>query len=177
MQSLCENFQDIPVNAQRVKPYLDGLFDEYFAIYGDFFQQRGCAEQYAEKSALDKAEPASWYTPPDGLFITLQRNQEIIAMGAYKRFDHATAELKRIWTRHDLRQQGLAQKIVLELERRAKLAGYQQVYLTTGFKQTAAVKLYLSLGYSPQFELNTQFDFEALVDSPLQGSLPFRKKL
>ncbi|MCG2572190.1 GNAT family N-acetyltransferase [Acinetobacter sp. ME22] len=177
MNSFSDQFLDVPVNAQQVQPFIDGLFNEYFAIYGDFFAERGHADEYAEKSKSDKEEPAEWYAPPNGLFITLQRNNEIIAMGAYKRYDEQTAELKRIWTRSDLRKQGLAAKIVKELERRAKQAGYSHVYLTTGFKQIPAVKLYLSLGYEPQFELNPEFNFEHYAESALKGTLPFRKAL
>ncbi len=81
-----------------------------------------------------------------GLFIVLEREGEIIATGAYKPKDRHTAEIKRIWTHRRLRQQGLAAKVVQELERRAVLAGYSHIYLTTGFRQPEAVKLYLSQG-------------------------------
>jgi GNAT superfamily N-acetyltransferase len=64
-----------------------------------------------------------------------------------------TAEIKRIWTHPALRQQGLAAKVVQELERRAVLAGYSHIYLTTGFRQPEAVRLYLSQGYEAQFDL------------------------
>ena len=63
----------------------------------------------------------------------LERDEKIIATGAYKPFDERTAEIKRIWTDKSLRQQGLAARVVQELERRAVLAGYSQIYLTTVF--------------------------------------------
>lgn len=85
---------------------------------------------------------------PQGLFIVLERDGEIIATGAYKPFDEHTAEIKRIWTNKTLRQQGLAARVVQELERRAVLAGYSHIYLTTGFRQPEAVRLYLSRGVS-----------------------------
>ncbi len=91
-------------------------------------------------------ELSEWYLPPQGLFIVLEREGEIIATGAYKPKDRHTAEIKRIWTHRRLRQQGLAAKMVQELERRAVLAGYSHIYLTTGFRQPEAVKLYLSQG-------------------------------
>jgi hypothetical protein len=40
----------------------------------------------------------------------------------YKPYDPQTAELKRIWTRSDLRRQGLALVVLQELERRCKAA-------------------------------------------------------
>ncbi len=85
---------------------------------------------------------------PQGLFIVLERDGEIIATGAYKPFDEHTAEIKRIWTNKTLRQQRLAARVVQELERRAVLAGYSHIYLTTGFRQPEAVRLYLSRGIS-----------------------------
>ncbi|SQI92051.1 N-acetyltransferase GCN5 [Klebsiella oxytoca] len=84
----------------------------------------------------------------------LEREGEIIATGAYKPKDAHTAEIKRIWTLRRLRQQGLAAKVVQELERRALLAGYSHIFLTTGFRQPEAVRLYLSQGYEAQFDLN-----------------------
>lgn len=79
-----------------------------------------------------------------GTFVVLERHGEIIATGAYKPYDKDTAEIKRIWTKSSLRQQGLAARVVQELERRALLAGYSRIYLTTGFRQPEAVRLYLS---------------------------------
>ena len=38
-----------------------------------------------------------------------------IAMGAFKRYDAQTAELKRIWTRGDLRRRG-TQRVLQQLE-------------------------------------------------------------
>jgi hypothetical protein len=46
-----------------------------------------------------------------------------------------------------------AAAVVQELERRAVLAGYSHIYLTTGFRQPEAVRLYLSQGYEAQFDL------------------------
>ncbi len=78
--------------------------------------------------------------------MSLSVRAKIIATGAYKPKDRHTAEIERIWTHRRLRQQGLAAKVVQELERRAVLAGYSHIYLTTGFRQPEAVKLDLSQG-------------------------------
>ncbi len=75
----------------------------------------------------------------------------------------------------NLRQQGLAGRVVQELERRAVLAGYSQIYLTTGFRQPEAVRLYLSQGYQPQFDLNR--DPEEYSQPPFDGRLRFTKTL
>ena len=87
----------------------------------------------------------------------------------------STAELKRIWTRGDLRRQGLAQRVLQQLETLALAQGYRRLYLTTGFRQPEAVGLYLSNGYQPQFDLNR--DPEEYSQPPFDGRLRFTKTL
>ncbi|WP_454877640.1 GNAT family N-acetyltransferase [Serratia inhibens] len=145
-----------------VEPVIQGLFGEYRQRYGDYFGDQ-------EQETLDL------YAPPQGAFIVLLRAGEPIAMGAFKRYDPHTAELKRIWTRTDLRRQGLAQKVLQQLETLALEQGYRQLYLTTGFRQPEAVGLYLSNGYQPQFDPTV--DSEVYSRPPYDGRLPFRKSL
>jgi len=145
-----------------IEPIIDGLFAEYRARYGDYFGEQ-------------EEEPLGLYAPPDGAFIVLLRHETPIAMGAFKRYNVTTAELKRIWTHGSMRRQGLAQKVLLELERLAGLQGYEALFLTTGFRQPEAVRLYLSQGYQPQFDLS--IDPERYSQPPFDGRLPFTKTL
>jgi len=156
-----QHFRDVSPEAPELQPILSGLFAFYASRYGDFFRSN------------QEVEKTEWYLPPRGLFIVLERDGEIIAMGAYKPFDEETAELKRIWTRGDLRRQGLALLVVQELERRALRAGYRRLYLTTGFRQPEAVRLYSSFGYQPQFDLSG--DLERYGQPPHDGRLRFTK--
>jgi GNAT superfamily N-acetyltransferase len=158
---MSEQFRDVSPEDADLQPIIDGLFGEYAARYGTISQRRG--------SGTDGV------VAPQGLFIVLERDGEIIATGAYKPFDERTAEIKRIWTNKALRQQGLAARVVQELERRAVLAGYSQIYLTTGFRQPEAVRLYISQGYQPQFDLNR--DPEEYSQPPFDGRLRFTKTL
>jgi GNAT superfamily N-acetyltransferase len=156
-------FRDVSPEDAELQPIITGLFGEYEARYGDFF------------SRTAEEELTEWYLPPQGLFIVMERDGETLAMGAYKPFDAGTAELKRIWTRRDQRRQGLALRVVAELERRAQLAGYHNVYLTTGFRQPEAVRLYLAQGYQPQFDIHR--DPEEYSRPPYDGRLRFLKRL
>ena len=160
---MSEAFRDISPDAPELQPIISGLFAEYAARYGDYLSRDA------------EVELSEWYLPPQGLFIVLEREGEIIATGAYKPKDRHTAEIKRIWTHRRLRQQGLAAKVVQELERRAVLAGYSHIYLTTGFRQPEAVKLYLSQGYEAQFDLTR--DPEEYSQPPYDGRLRFTKAL
>ncbi|CAI2412185.1 Predicted acetyltransferase [Serratia ficaria] len=145
-----------------IAPVIEGLFGEYRQRYGDYFGDQ-------EQESLDL------YAPPQGAFIVLLRGGAPIAMGAFKRYDPQTAELKRIWTRSDLRRQGLAQRVLQQLETLALGQGYRQLYLTTGFRQPEAVGLYLNNGYQPQFD--PSIDSEIYSRPPYDGRLPFRKNL
>lgn len=160
---MSERFRDVSPEDAELQPILNGLFAEYAARYGDYFSRDA------------EVELTEWYLAPQGLFIVLERDGAIIATGAYKPYDAQTAEIKRIWTDKTLRQQGLAGRVVAELERRALLAGYSQLYLTTGFRQPEAVRLYLSQGYQPQFDL--QRDPEEYSRPPFDGRLRFTKPL
>lgn len=158
-----ERFRDVPMDAPELQPIIEGLFGEYAARYGDYFSKDA------------EVELNEWYLPPQGLFLVLERDGEIIATGAYKPFDEQTAEIKRIWTQRTLRQQGLAGRMMQALEQRASLAGYRRIFLTTGFRQPEAVKLYLSLGYEAHFDLHR--DPEEYSLPPYDGRLRFSKML
>lgn len=157
-----ETFIHTTPDDPRIEPVIDGLFAEYRARYGDYFGEQ-------------EEEPHELYAPPDGAFIVLLRHETPIAMGAFKRYNTTTAELKRIWTHSSLRRQGLAQKVLLELERLAALQGYESLFLTTGFRQPEAVRLYLSQDYLPQFDITV--DPERYSLPPFDGRLPFIKAL
>lgn len=85
-------FRDVSPEAPELQPIIEGLFGEYAARYGDYFSRDA------------EVELTEWYLAPQGLFIVLEREGEIIATGAYKPKDAHTAEIKRIWTHRRLRQ-------------------------------------------------------------------------
>jgi len=157
---------DLIVRSSPVDPkahaLLEGLIAEYDGRYGVNSRPGGARSEILRY-------PAEAFAPPLGDFLLLQRGEETIAGGAFMSHDDETAELKRIWTRDDLRRQGLARRIVLALEEAAARQGYTRAYLTTGFRQPEATALYLSLGYRPLFDVT--------VDPTLYRSLPFEKHI
>lgn len=148
--------------APEAQPVLDGLIEESIRRYGD------AARRGNPRAEIDRYPPQA-FTPPIGDFLLLSRSGQTIAGGAFMSHDDETAELKRIWTRQDLRRQGLAAKIVLALEERAAGLGYSRAYLTTGFRQQEAVALYIKLGYRPLFDIHANPEF--------YRSLPFEKHI
>jgi len=129
----------------RAKPLIDDLIFEYDSRYGDFFDRDGAAVE------LNRYPPEA-FAPPHGNFLLVLRDGETVGGGAFKRYDAFTAELKRMWTKRDLRRQGLASSVVAELEAQARRQGYSRLYLTTGFRQPEAAGLYLRNGYTPLYD-------------------------
>ncbi|ESZ08504.1 GNAT family N-acetyltransferase [Mesorhizobium sp. M0923] len=144
----------------RAKPLIDELIFEYDSRYGDIFDREGAAAE------LNRYPPEA-FAPPHGNFLLLIRGGETIGGGAFKRYDDTTAEFKRVWTRRDLRRQGLARKVLVELEAQAERQGYRRIYLTTGFRQPEAVGLYLGHGYTALFDTT--------ADPETYRHLPFEK--
>lgn len=141
-------------------PLIDELSHEYQSRYGDFYERSG------EPREMEKYPPEVFSPAQGGNFLLLLRGGQAVAGGAFKRLDERTAEFKRIWTRNDLRRQGLARRVLIELEAQAARQGYERVYLTTGFRQPEATGLYLTHGYTGLFDPDA--DLEALRRLPFE---------
>jgi len=144
----------------RARPLLEGLAFEYDSRYGDVLREPGAPRE------IDRYPPEV-FAPPQGNFVLLLRDGVAIGGGAFMRHDERTAELKRVWTRNDLRRQGLASKVLAELEAQVLRQGYERIYLTTGFRQPEAVGLYRGHGYTALFD--------DPVDPETPRKLPFEK--
>jgi GNAT superfamily N-acetyltransferase len=138
---------NLPMHDPRVRPLLDELTVEYDTRYGDLFGRKAAADEL-------NRYPAEEFEGPGGALLVIQENGESIAGGAFRRYDAATAELKRIWTHSAHRRRGLARLVLAELEALAVRRGYDRLYLTTGPRQPEARHLYLTTGYEPQFHVD-----------------------
>ncbi|MEO5315882.1 GNAT family N-acetyltransferase [Pseudarthrobacter sp. CC12] len=152
----------LPMHDPRVRPLLDELAVEYDTRYGDLFGRGAAAEEL-------NRYPAAEFEGPHGALLVIQEDGESIAGGAFRRYDPATAELKRIWTHSAHRRRGLARLVLAELEALAAARGYTRLYLTTGPRQPEAKLLYLNTGYEAQFDLD--------ADPETIGPLAFTKDL
>jgi len=79
--------------------------------------------------------------------IIVYKNKIPAACGAFKKYNHNSAEIKRIFVKMENRQQGLAKLIVSKLEELVKDKGYKYALLETGIKQHEAISLYKNIGY------------------------------
>lgn len=70
-----------------------------------------------------------------------------VGCGAIKEFGEETMEIKRMFVHPEFRRQGIAKKILEQLEVWANELKYETCILETGNKQKEAVTLYQKLGY------------------------------
>jgi GNAT superfamily N-acetyltransferase len=98
-----------------------------------------------DRAAVDPAE----FAPPGGIFLVGLLDAVPVAMGGWRRLDRERAEIKRMYVAQSARRQGLARRILAELENRAQAAGLRELVLNTGREQPEAIELYESAGYTP----------------------------
>ncbi len=117
----------------EVEPLLVGLTGEYDSRYGE----------NVEMTRTSEGE----FDPPDGLFVVLMDGQLTASGGGFRRHDHDTCEVKRMWTSPHHRRRGLATFVLSALEDSARQAGYARLILETGPRQPEAAELYATRGY------------------------------
>ncbi|MBC6110103.1 GNAT family N-acetyltransferase [Pedobacter fastidiosus] len=79
--------------------------------------------------------------------VVAYQNEIPVACGAIKPFSASVAEVKRMFVHPDFRKQGIAAKILSELESWAAELGFSECVLETGKKQPEAIHLYQKVGY------------------------------
>lgn len=74
-------------------------------------------------------------------------NQQPVCIGAFKPFDESTVEIKRMYTLPEFRGQGLAVKMLRNLESWSACLGNEFAILETGINQPEAIALYEKTAY------------------------------
>ncbi len=116
-----------------VTPLVRGLVEEYEERYGT-------SEELASTVVDD-------FEPPAGLFLVVVDDGTTVAGGGLRRVADDRCEIKRMWTHAGRRRQGLASRVLVELETHAVRLGYTSVVLETGPRQPEAHGLYQRHGY------------------------------
>ena len=86
-------------------------------------------------------------SPPGGALIVGRVHGEVACCGGVKRLDDRACEIKRMYVVPARRGQGVARRLLRELEDRAREIGYILARLDTGPQQPWAQHLYESEGY------------------------------
>jgi GNAT superfamily N-acetyltransferase len=137
-----DRFVYVSVHDPLAQPLLDELAYEYSSRYAGLIDKDEIAKEM-------QRYPAEAFAPPQGAFVLLLRDGQAIAGGAFMpHADPGTTEFKRIWASRNHRRQGLARRVLAELEAQALRQGYTRVYLGTGPRQPEAVGLYQTSGYT-----------------------------
>ena len=93
---------------------------------------------YAQYNSIDKIRNT----------VVAFKDNEAVACGAFKNFSDSTVEIKRMYVVENLRGQGIAQKVLAELEKWAGELNFSSCILETGKKQPEAIRLYQKAGYT-----------------------------
>jgi ribosomal protein S18 acetylase RimI-like enzyme len=87
------------------------------------------------------------YLNNQGEFLIGECDGQVVAMGALRRTSPERAEIKRMRVHPDYQGRGYGQRILDELEARARALGYRTLHLDTSILQIPAQKLYEKNGY------------------------------
>ncbi|MDH3321982.1 MAG: GNAT family N-acetyltransferase [Flavobacteriaceae bacterium] len=79
--------------------------------------------------------------------VIAYKNGQSLGCGAIKPYRAGTMEIKRMFVLNHNRGQGIASKILSELENWARELSYKTCILETGKKQPEAIRLYQKNGY------------------------------
>ena len=131
----------------------DARSDEARWAMRQYFEEldRRFAAGFLVGEAMDAAmdEAADRYVPPNGAFVVVEDDDEILGCGAVVLLDEQTAEVKRMWVAPPARGLGVGRRLLSALEDEARRAGCATVVLDTNAVLTEAVEMYLVAGYRP----------------------------
>jgi len=103
-----------------------------------------------ERNADDHSLSFDELELPTGAFFVARLDSHLAGGVALRKIGEPSeraAEVKRLWVRPDLRQAGVAQKLMVALEEFAPTLDVASIYLETGDKQPEAIKFYARIGY------------------------------
>lgn len=124
------------------------------ALYTEQLETYG----FADRPELDS--PVN-YQPPAGLFVVAysphgsqhggSATAEAVGCGGVRTYDpdRRIAEVRKMYVSPAWRGRGVGHAILDHLERHAAAGHAQSVLLETGVQNTAAIRLYTSVGYEP----------------------------
>ena len=142
---------------------------EALALADEFWELLGILYGEAGPNQLDPAQVSG----EGSCFLMARQDEKAVGCGAVRRLgDDAsgeTGEFKRIFVTASARRQGIAEKILTQLEAEARALGYKRLCLETGYPQFEAVALYEKMGWHP---ITTYGEY---ADDPL--SICFGKEL
>ena len=87
-------------------------------------------------------------TPERGIYLLVYDGSQPVGSGGLRPIDESTVEICSINVLKEYRRHGVARMILEALERKAARLQYTLMQLETGNRQTTAMRLYESFGFS-----------------------------
>ena len=114
------------------------------------------------------ADPAKKYTAPEGEFLVVIEDSEVLGMVAYHRLSNIRCEMKRLYVKPKYRGMNLGETLITEIILHAKKAGYKEMVLDTITPLKSVIYLYQKLGFK---------ECKPYYHNPMTDVLYFSKKL
>ena len=129
-------FRRIPAGEPPASDLIEAMVLELEAFYGRI-----------DRPGMPSATPQEFAPPAGACLVGYAPDGTALAVGAVKRLQDGTCEIKRMYVAPQARSRGVARALLAALEEEARRLGYSRVRLDTGTHQPHARVLYRSEGY------------------------------
>lgn len=130
----------------QLRQYQDTDQDTVWQLHVDGLNQTGSFVNNP-KHDQDLLNIKETYLSHKGEFLIALINNKIIGMGAFRKVDNQTAEIKRMRVNREHQGKGIGTLILSSLIQKAKERGYKKLILDTSTNQAAAKHLYEKRGF------------------------------
>lgn len=115
------------------------------------------------------SNPAIKYAAPQGEFlVALDDDEKVIGMVAYHKHSNERCEMKRLYVSLECRGMKLGERLVDEIMRHAKKAGFKEMVLDTIVPLQPAIHLYKKMGFE---------ECEPYYDNPMDDVIYMKRLL
>lgn len=155
-----------PILAARFEDTPPQSPDAHYCL-GEYFRELAARFEGGFEHAKSLVPTLGDFAPPDGAFLVVRQGGQPIGCGGFKRLNHDSAYLKRMWIAPQARGQGLGRRLLEVLEQKARAAGYRKACLETNRALTEAIAMYHRHGYREVSPFNAEFYADHWFEKPL----------
>ncbi|MBV9201304.1 MAG: MarR family transcriptional regulator, partial [Alphaproteobacteria bacterium] len=112
-----------------------------------YFRELAARFESGFNSGEGDPAPEEEMTPPNGFFVVARIDGRAVGCGGLRRIGKRVGEIKRMWTAPEARGQGVARRMLHELEALARDAGIEMLRLDTNRVLVEAQAMYRREGY------------------------------
>jgi GNAT superfamily N-acetyltransferase len=157
---------DSPVAAALWRAYYTEVSDRWYQLH------EGRSTDPGELEREIAADTGDYLSPPQGMLLVARHEGEPAGTAGVRMVDAATAELKRVFLRKEMRGLGGAALLVTAAENGARALGARRIVLDTRHDLVEARALYSRLGYTETAPHNDQLYAEHWFTKQLPEGLP-----